>query len=104
MQNWGACLKTSALKKKGLVSRCPSPCGVLKFNADGAAKGKPDLAAIGGVLRNQKGEVLFMFSKDAGIKDSNEAEVLAILEALRIFHTSFHHYFIVESDLASTIS
>lgn len=37
---------------------------------------------IDGILRNYKGEVLFMFSKYIGIKDSIEAKVLAILEAL----------------------
>ena len=45
-----------------------------------------------------------MFSTRVGIKDSNEAEVLAILKALPIFHTSFHHYLFVESDLANAIS
>ena len=45
-----------------------------------------------------------MFSKHVGLKDSNEAEVLAILEARRIFHTSFHHYLIVEIDSTKAIS
>lgn len=52
---------------------------------DGAARGKLGHACIGGVLRNNKGEVLFMFSKSVGTKDSYEAEVVAILEALRTF-------------------
>ena len=47
---------------------------------------------------------MYMFSKHVGIKDSNEAEVLAILEAFRIYHTSCHHYLIVESDSANAIS
>lgn len=33
---------------------------------------------------NSKGEVLLMFSKPISIRDLNEVEVLAILEALRI--------------------
>ena len=45
-----------------------------------------------------------MFSKHVGTKDSNEAEVLEILEALRIFHISFYHYLIVESDSPNAIS
>ena len=56
-------MKTGALKKKGIVSWCSPPCGVLKFNVDGATKGKPGLAGTGGVLGNHKGQVLFMFSK-----------------------------------------
>ena len=67
----------------------PPPLGMLKFNVGGAARGKPGLASIRGVLHNDKGEVLFMFSKYVGARDSNEAEVLAILEALRRFSRFF---------------
>ena len=66
----------------------PSP-GVFKFNVDGAVRGKLGMAEIGGVLRNSRGEVLFMFSKHVGVCDSIEAEVLAILEALRCFSRCF---------------
>ena len=52
--------------------------GVLKLNVDGASRGKPGLARIGGVIRNSKGEVLLMFSKHVGVCNSNEVEVLAI--------------------------
>ena len=98
MKNWGACLKMGAMEKKSILSWCSPPCGVLKFNVDGVTNGKPGLAGIGGVLRNHKGEVLYMFSKHIGIKDSNEVEVMTI------YHTSFHHYLIVESDSANAIS
>lgn len=56
---------------------------VLKFNVDGASRGKPGPMGIKCVLHNSKGEVLLMFSKHVGICDSNLVEVLAILEALR---------------------
>lgn len=46
-----------------------------------ATRGKSGLAVIGGVLRNDKGVVLCMFSKGLGIRDSNDADVFAILEA-----------------------
>lgn len=58
----------------------PPPNGVLKFNADGTARGKPGAADSSGILRNHRGDVMFMFSKHVGIIHSNEAEVLAILE------------------------
>lgn len=58
-------------KRKMKVSwRFPSK-GTLKFNVDGAAKGKPGLVGIGGVLKNHKGEIMYIFSKQVGIKDSN---------------------------------
>ena len=47
--------------------------------------------------------MLFMFSKNVGIKESNEAEVLAILEALRIFSSTFKESLIVESDSSNAI-
>ena len=46
---------------------------------------------------------MYTFSKHVAIKDSNEAEVMAILEALRIYHTLIHHYLIAESDSANAI-
>lgn len=45
-----------------------------------------------------------MFSESIGIKDSNEAEVLAILEALEIFSRLFQGSLIVESDSYNAIS
>lgn len=42
----------------------PPPCGVLKFNVDGALKGKLGPVGIREVLGNYKGEVLFTFSKN----------------------------------------
>lgn len=57
------------------------PSGVLEFNVDGFVRGKSGPMGIDGVLHNYKGEVLFMFSKHVSVCDSNEAEVLTILEA-----------------------
>lgn len=39
--NYGACLILGASNKRKKVTRCFSPYRVLKFNADGAAHGKP---------------------------------------------------------------
>ena len=39
------------LKVEEVVSSSPPRFGSLKFNLDGAAKGKPGPTAIGGVLR-----------------------------------------------------
>ena len=47
------------------------------------------LAGIRGVLRSSNGDVLFMLSKHVGIYNSNEAEVLAVLEALRYYMRYF---------------
>lgn len=82
-------MKCVPSKVKKSVSWVPSPPSSLKFNVDGAVRGKLGPTGIGGILRNYKVKVLFMFSKHAGVRDSYEAEVLVILEALRIFPTNF---------------
>ena len=43
---------------KKVFSWAPPIEGVLKFNVDGAARGKPGPSGIGGVLRNSEGFVL----------------------------------------------
>ncbi|EOY02310.1 Uncharacterized protein TCM_016825 [Theobroma cacao] len=55
--------------------------GTIKFNVDGAANGCPGEVEIGGLLRNENGEVLIKFFKAVGWGDSNMAEYLGIREA-----------------------
>lgn len=45
-----------------------------------------------------------LFSNPMGMKDSNEAEVLAIFEALPIFSRSFQRPLMVESDFVNAIT
>ena len=80
--------------------------GMLKFNVDGTARGKRGQQVFGewGVLCNDKGVILCVFSESVGVRDSNEAEVLAILEALRIFSRSLQGRLIVGSDSSNGIS
>ena len=77
---------------------------MFKFNVDGSAREKPGHARIRGVLCNSKCDIIFMFSKHVGICDSNEAEVLAILEALRCFSRNILGDLIVESDSSNAIT
>ena len=48
MESCGACLKIGAIKKKRKVSWISPSYGVLKFNVDGAARGKPGWRALEG--------------------------------------------------------
>jgi ribonuclease HI len=79
----------------------------LKFNVDGSSKGKPGDAGIGGVLRNEHGSILCVFSDFIGSFDSNAAELFAIKEALAVFVSkeslrSFN--LLIESDSQVVIS
>ncbi|MCH79922.1 N-terminal acetyltransferase complex ARD1 subunit-like protein [Trifolium medium] len=49
-----------------------------KWNVDGSSKGNPGATGIGGVLRNDRGDTVAEFSASIGVRDSNEAEFLAI--------------------------
>ena len=66
---------------KTITSWCPPPSGFMKFNVDGSVRGKPGPSGIGGVLRYELGMVKDIFSKAVGAMDSNQAQLLAILEA-----------------------
>lgn len=78
-----SCRRSGHTKKRKLNAWYSPLNGFLKFSADKATRGKLGLIAIGIVLRNFRGKV-FLFSKRVGVQDLNEAEMLAILEALRI--------------------
>ncbi|KAL4341435.1 hypothetical protein GQ457_08G017130 [Hibiscus cannabinus] len=58
------------------------PLGALKFNVDGSAGWKLGLAWCGGVLWDDMGQILVMFSSLSGVMESNEAERLAISHTL----------------------
>lgn len=63
------------------------------------------LAGIGSDLHNDKGKVLFLVSnKNVGIRYSNEAEMMVILEALCSYEGTCQEVLIVESDLQNVIS
>lgn len=73
----------------------------LKFNGNGAAKGKPRPMSVAGVLHNELGVGLVLHPKNVVQTESNEAEVVAILEALRIFSST---YFSVSSNCGKQLS
>lgn len=76
---------------------CPTSNDVFKFNGDGAAQGKPGPAVVGGERRGYE----FIFLNMSRGKDSNKAEVLAILNDLGVFTLDFHGPLIVEINSAS---
>lgn len=67
--------------------------------------GKTRAGRVCGVLHICDGVVLAFFSKHVGHMESNEAEVVAILEVLRIFaSSSFQELLIVDSDSLNAIT
>jgi len=65
------------------------PEGFLKLNFDGASRGNPGPAGIGGIIRNQKGETLHIYSSALGEGTNNEMEFAAMEKGLRILQRNY---------------
>ena len=59
----------------------------LKLHTDGGSRGNPGLAAIGGVLFNDRDEIVGQFSKFIGTTTNNVAEYTALVEGLTLAQT-----------------
>ncbi|KAK4856094.1 hypothetical protein QYF36_014035 [Acer negundo] len=72
--------------QRRLVTRwCPPTEGVLKFNVDGSSRGNPGPAGIGGILCNNVGDSICMFSSFLGDGFSSAAsEISANLKACEL--------------------
>jgi len=58
----------------------------LTINTDGGARGNPGPAAIGVVMKNEKGDVLLAEGKYIGETTNNQAEYQAVIFALEKAH------------------
>lgn len=77
---------------------CPPEAIILKFNVDGSARGSPGISGAGGILRNAESAVLGRFSKPLGVLCAYQAEVKAILLALKFSKEFGFSQVLVESD------
>ncbi|KAE8692380.1 hypothetical protein F3Y22_tig00110840pilonHSYRG00213 [Hibiscus syriacus] len=81
--------------------------GFLKFNVNGAMQVDGSKGGIGGILRDQDGNLIMSFSAPIGSGSSVQAEILAIDFAIKLFMDSrwFKAYrLIVESDCAVVVN
>ncbi|EOY13380.1 Uncharacterized protein TCM_031941 [Theobroma cacao] len=88
------------------TSWSPPPTGEFKFNIDSSAKGKPGPAGCDGVLRDSDGHVVGLFFCLIGFHDSNFAELMANLKALKLFTATPYTSspLIIESDSRVALS
>ncbi|KAK3205558.1 hypothetical protein Dsin_019604 [Dipteronia sinensis] len=56
----------------------------LSFYVDGSARGNPGEAGIGGILRDLRGRILYLFSFYVGVLDAFSVEVMAIHRACQL--------------------
>jgi len=85
------------------IWKCPPEEG-LKLNFDGASRGNPGQAGIGGVIRNQVGEIHHIYCRELGESTNNEMEFAALEQGLRILRNLQTSKVIIEGDSSLVIS
>lgn len=89
---------------KGKAFWKPPPHSILKFNIDGASKGNPGDAGYRGVLRDEQGNIKFIFHSHLGNATNNMAELMAIEQCLETLIDSNSQNIIIEADSELTIN
>lgn len=74
------------------------PDGFLKLNFDGALRGNPGPASIGGIVRNQVGEIIHIYSRVLGEGTNNEMELAALEQGLKILQRNQAGNAVIEGD------
>ncbi|XP_019240114.1 PREDICTED: uncharacterized protein LOC109220105 [Nicotiana attenuata] len=72
--------------------------GWIKVNTDGASRGNPGRSSIGFCLRDASGDVKYALGREITEGSNNEAEAVAILEALRICRTLNYSHIWLQTD------
>ncbi|XP_060196277.1 uncharacterized protein LOC132625704 [Lycium barbarum] len=88
---------TNRLKIIKVVWKFP-PSGWLLCNTDGASRGNPGRSAYGFCLRNIDGNLIYAQAADIGITTNTNAEVMAIVEAMRYCRNEGLDNIIVQTD------
>jgi len=84
--------------RMGPIGWSRPPVGFLKLNFDGASRGNPGLAGIGGVIRNHEGEILHIYSKALREGTNNEMEFAAMEKGLHILRLNQTGNAVIEGD------
>eukprot|EP00253_Pinus_taeda_P018598 PITA_18598 len=75
----------------------------IKLNFDGASKGNPGPAGLGGIFRDGHGKTRWVFAKWGGEMTNNEAELWAVHQGLRIAVRNRYMNLEIEGDSQITI-
>jgi ribonuclease HI len=82
----------------------PTPVGSLKMNFDGASKGNPGRTGMGGVIRDSKGNIIWLYVGILGNSTNNAAEFGALEIGLEILSREGMTNVIVEGDSTLVIN
>uniref|UniRef100_A0A1S4AMC6 RNase H type-1 domain-containing protein n=1 Tax=Nicotiana tabacum TaxID=4097 RepID=A0A1S4AMC6_TOBAC len=88
---------TPKLKVTKVLWELPTQ-GWIKVNCDGASRGNPSRSSIGYALRDDEGNIKYACGKVIHDTTNNEAEALAILEALKYCEEKGYNRIILQTD------
>ncbi|XP_019229533.1 PREDICTED: uncharacterized protein LOC109210559 [Nicotiana attenuata] len=88
---------TPRLKYYKVILEFPQQ-GWIKVNTDGASRGNPGRSAIGNCFRDEAGEVRYAMGKEIAEGSNNEAEAVAILEALKMCRVRNYYQVSLQTD------
>lgn len=72
--------------------------GWIKVNTYGASRGNPERSSIGFCVRGEKGDLIYAAVREIAEESNNEAEAVAILEALRLCKAKNHAQIWLQTD------
>ncbi|MQM08270.1 hypothetical protein Taro_041124 [Colocasia esculenta] len=83
LSQWGIHIRKSPDLIPKVIRWFLPPTGRLKLNVDGAFKSSMGIAGGGGVLRNDRGDIIFCFAhRYPHVRSSLEAEALALRDGI----------------------
>lgn len=82
----------------------PPPTSFLKFNIDGASKGNTGTVGFGGVLKDEEGNIIFIFHFHLGRATNNMEELMALEQSLEFLKQDNCLNVIIEADSELTIN
>jgi len=101
-KDWkGMTVTLGSLKPKlyHFIVKWEMPCeGVIKCNTDGACRGNPGTGTYGFCLRNTVGDLIYAEAEKIGVTTNVEAEMKAIVEAVRYCVRVGIRKIVIESD------
>ena len=71
----------------------------LIINTDGASRGNPGEAAVGLIIQDESGRLVFKGGRYLGEATNNEAEYLAVIKVLEILKSDFAQYLPAEVEI-----
>lgn len=97
-RKWKEIAELVPMRKASNVCWIPPPHDFVKLNFDGSSLGNPGPSGIGGVIRDEQGNLLAMYSGPVGVGDSLRAEILAALEGVQRIKDMHINKLIIEGD------